>query len=276
MRQYLDLVETVLTKGRRRTTSVQGVGNTVYAGAEMRFRPSEEFPLITTRSLKGSWKAIIGELLWFLSGSNNVSDLHKNGIHLWDSWATKDICDQYGLPEGSVGRIYGPQWRAWLTRSGTTIDQITKLVEEIMTKPDSKRMKVIAWNPEDVDGVFVAPCHGDFKCVVAEGVIDLCMVQRSADLPIGVPFNMASYSKFLLMLAQVTGLQAGEFVHQLQDIHIYDNQVEAIKQQLMRQPRHLPHVKLNPNVKSLFDFTIDDFVLEGYDPHPPIKIPVAV
>ncbi len=276
MKKYLDLVEQVLTKGRRRATSVQGVGNIVYAGAELRFKPAQEFPLITTRSLKGSWRAIVGELLWFLSGSSDIKDLHQMGVRLWDAWATKEICDQYGLPEGNLGRIYGPQWRAWRTTQGTTIDQITNLIGEIKERPDSKRMKVTAWNPEDVDQVFIAPCHGDFKCVVAEGVLDLCMVQRSADLPIGVPFNIASYSLLLLMIAQVTGLKPGEFVHQLQDIHIYENQVQVIKEQLTRELRPLPHVKLNPNVLDLFAFTIDDFTLEGYNPHPPLKIPVSV
>lgn len=275
MREYLDLVEKVLTKGRRRTTSVQGVGNTVYAGAELRFRPAQKFPLITTRSLKGSWRAIVGELLWFLSGSSDIKDLHQVGIHLWDAWATTEICKQYGLPAGNLGHIYGPQWRAWRTTQGGTIDQISNLICEIKERPDSKRMKVIAWNPEDVERVFIAPCHGDFKCVVAEGILDLCMVQRSADLPIGVPFNIASYSLLLLMIARVTGLKPGEFVHQLQDIHIYDNQVQAMREQLVREPRSLPHVKLNPSVADLFAFTINDFTLEGYDPHPPIKIPVS-
>lgn len=281
MRQYLDLVETVLIKGRRRTTSVQGVGNTVYAGYQMKFRPAEEFPLITTRSLAGRpWRAIIAELLWFLSGSDNVTDLHKVGVRLWDAWATKEICNQYNLPENSVGRIYGVQWRSWLCRNGQTIDQISRLINEIKTQPDSKRMKVTVWNPEDVvdaegnEKVFIAPCHGDFKCVVADGVVDLCMTQRSADLPVGVPFNIASYSLLLLMIAQVSGLKAGEFTHHLQDIHIYDNQVEEIKKQLALKPRPLPLVSLNPEVTDLFSFQVEDFTLEGYDPHPFFKIPV--
>lgn len=311
MKQYLDLVELVLTKGRHRTTSVQGVGNTVYAGHEMRFRPAEAFPLLTTRSLKGSWKAMVAELLWFLSGSNNIADLHAMGVHLWDPWATEEICKRKNLPPGSIGRSYGPQWRNWLRREDKTldvveqmlastisaeekiasltsmltrhrddsrpIDQISDLIKEITTRPDSKRMKVTAWNPEDITKVFIAPCHGDFKCVVAEGVVDLCMTQRSCDLPIGIPFNMASYSLLLLMIAQVTSLKPGEFVHHLQDIHIYDDQVEPFKEQLKRQPRPLPQITLNPEVKNIFAFTLSDFTLSGYDPHPAIKgIPVGV
>lgn len=276
MRQYLDLVETVLTKGRKRATSVQGVGNIVYSGYEMRFRPAEEFPLITTRSLKGSWKALVGELLWFLSGSTDIADLHKDGIHLWDPWATPEICAQYDLPEGSIGRSYGAQWRSWLCRDGSTIDQIAKLIKEIRETPDSKRMKVTAWNPEDVESVFIAPCHGDFKCIVAEGMIDLCMTQRSADLPVGVPFNIASYSLLLLMIAQVTGLKPGEFVHHLQDVHIYANQIELAREQLKRRTRDLPTIWINPEVKDLFSFTLKDFELNNYNPQDPMKYPVGV
>lgn len=258
-------------------TSVQGVGNIVYAGHQFRFRPAERFPLMTTRSLEGGrWKAIVAELLWFLSGSSKISDLHRHGVRLWDAWATPEICEQYGLPPGDVGRIYGPQWRSWRATDGRVIDQISRLVEEIKKNPDSKRMKVIAWNPEDVDRVFIAPCHGDFKCVVAEGVIDLCMTQRSADLPIGVPYNIASYSLLLLMLAQVTGLKAGEFVHHLQDVHIYDNQVDLLREQLQRSPRPLPRVNVNQAVRNIFDFTLQDFAVVGYNPHPPIKFPVGV
>lgn len=283
MRQYLDLIETVLTKGRRRESSVQGVGNTVYAGYQMKFRPTEEFPLLTVRSLQGKpWRAIIAELLWFLSGSDDVAEMHKVGVHLWDQWATPEICVRYGLWPGTVGRLYGPQWRSWFCRDGTAIDQISRLIDEIKNKPNSKRMKVTAWNPEDVESsqgvekVFIAPCHGDFKCIVAEDVIDLCMTQRSADLPVGVPFNMASYSLLLMMLAQVTGLKAGEFTHHLQDVHIYDNQIEESKKLLALEPKKLPRVRLNPQVKDLFSFTVDDFTLEGYDPHPFFKIPVLL
>src|SRR3989338_7874642 len=216
MEQFLNLIDTVLTKGKKRPTSVQGPGTIVYPGYEMRFRMDDGFPLITTRSLKGSWKAARKELLWLLSGSDDIADLHKDGVHLWDSWATPEICAQYGLPPGKLGRIYGPQWRRWpkreneivdridnilkscrsdasrieaiksllknRPRGGETIDQIANLVHEIKTFPDSKRMKVIAWNPEDVDKVFIAPCHGDFKFIVAEGDLYLILSQRSADL----------------------------------------------------------------------------------------------
>ncbi len=283
MKQYLDLVETVLTKGRKRSTSVQGVGNTVYAGYQMKFRPADEFPLLTTRSLAGKpWRALVAELLWFLSGSGDTADLNKVGVRLWDQWATPEICDRYNLPHGTVGQLYGSQWRSWLCRDGSTIDQISRLINEIKTNPDSKRMKVTAWNPEDVEDskgverVFIAPCHGDFKCIVAEGVVDLCMTQRSADLPVGVPFNIASYSLLLLMIAQVTGLKAGEFTHHLQDIHIYDNQIEETKSLIKLEPKPLPKVRLNPTVDNLFSFTMDDLTLENYDPHPFFKIPVLL
>lgn len=312
MEQFLNLIDTVLTKGKKRTTSVQGPGTIVYPGYEMRFRMDDGFPLITTRSLKGSWKAVRAELLWLLSGSDDIADLHKDGVHLWDSWATPEICAQYGLQPGRLGRIYGPQWRSWSRREndlvdkiadiiawveplngekiraikkllenrprgGETIDQIANLVHEIKTFPDSKRMKVTAWNPEDVDKVFIAPCHGDFKFIVAEGGLYLILSQRSADLLVGVPFNIAGYALLLLMMAQVTGLKAVEFVHYLIDVHIYFNQVEYAKMQLERAPKPLPEVWLNLAVTDIFGFQLDDFVLKNYNPHPAIKgIPVAI
>lgn len=277
MRSYLDLIELVLVKGGHRTSGTQGIGNIVYPGHVLRFRPAEAFPLITTKSLKGgAWRAVIGELLWFLSGSSNIADLHKYGVHIWDQWATKEVCDRYGLPEGDLGRIYGPQWRSWRASGGNTIDQVGRLLSEIRTFPDSKRMMVDSWNAEDVDHVMIAPCHGTpWKCIVAGGELHLIMVQRSADLPIGVPFNIASYALLHLMLAQATGLKPGDFVHFLMDIHIYDNQVESVKTQLTREPRPLPRIRLNPEVKDLFAFAPHDFTLEGYDPHPYIPIPVA-
>lgn len=277
MEGYLNLARLVLDKGRHRTSSVQGVGNIVYVGHELRFNPAKEFPLITTKSLRLSWKAVIAELLWFLSGSDDIKDLHRDDVHLWDAWATKKICDQYSLPEGRLGRIYGPQWRTWRGVDGRIIDQISNVIDEIKTRPDSKRMMVTSWNPAEVDDVFVSPCHGIFKFVVAEGVIDLCMTQRSADLPIGVPFNIASYSLLLLMMAQVTGLKPGTFSHYMMDIHVYDNQVELLRTvQLGREPRLLPSVQLNPSVKNIFEFKLDDFTLEGYNPHPAIKYPVGI
>jgi thymidylate synthase len=277
MKSYLDLCETVLIKGRKRITGTQGIANTVYAGAELRFRPSEAFPLMTTKDLGGKvWRALVHELLWFLSGSSKISDLNKHGVRLWDQWASEEISLKYNLPAGDLGRIYGPQWRSWLKRDGQTIDQITKVINEIKTDPNSKRMMVTSWNPEDVDGVMVAPCHGIFKFVVAEGVLDLCMFQRSADLPVGIPFNIASYSLLLLMVAQVTDLQPGEFSHYLADIHVYDDQVDGIKQVMARTPKKLPKIKLNPDVKNLFDFKFEDFELVEYYPHPYVKIPVAL
>lgn len=311
MRQFLELIDTVLTKGKKRATSVQGPGTIVYPGYQMRFRPAEEFPLITTRSMKGSWRAMVHELLWFLSGSDDTADLHKHGVHLWDPWATPEICAQYGLEPGKVGPIYGPQWRRWRKRENETVDriaallgqnvsaeekvgaivrmlegrpqggyfvdQISQVVDEIKTSPDSKRMKVVSWNPEDVDRVFVAPCHGDFKFIVAEGELYLNLWQRSADILIGVPFNMAGYGLLLLMVAQVTGLKPAEFIHQISDAHIYYDQLDYARIQLSREPRPLPKIVLNPKDDNLLSFTFGDFKLEGYDPHPPIKgIPVGV
>lgn len=274
----------------------------------MRFRPSEAFPLTTTKNLGGkAWKALRAELLWFLSGSTHIRDLHLNDVHLWDQWATKEICDRYGLPEGDLGRIYGKQWRSWRVsetelvddiaemlqrgapnniilnaiethrrKSPRTIDQISNLIQEIKERPDSKRMMVVSWNPEDIDSVMVAPCHGIFKVNVAEGVADLVMFQRSADLPIGVPFNIASYSLLLLMIAQVTNLMPGELIYEPADVHIYYDQIEGMKTILKRAPRQLPRATLNPSITNLFNFRIDDIELRDYDPHPHIKIPVAL
>lgn len=277
MEQFLELVDTVLTKGKKRTTSVQGPGTIVYPGYQMRFRPAEEFPFITTRSMKGSWKAMVYELLWFLSGSDDIADLHKNGVHLWDPWATPEICARYGLKPGKLGPIYGPQWRRWKTRDGSEIDQVSRVLEEIRTTPDSKRMTVSAWNPEDIDRVFIAPCHVIYKFIVAEGELYLNLWQRSADILVGVPFNIAEYALLLMMVAQVTGLKPAEFIHQLSDPHIYEDQLEFAKLQLARTPKPLPRVRLNPEVRDIFAFRFEDFELVGYDPHPAIKgIPVAV
>lgn len=307
MQQYQDLLKRVLREGRRRKTSVQGVPTIGLLGHEMRFRPQESFPLLTVRSLKGSWKAIIEELRWFLSGSTNIYDLHKSNVHIWDQWATPEICARYGLPPGSLGPSYGKQWRNWdkyrpvsskdkLTARITArlvslilgreykltkheyVDQVKNLIDEIMNNPDSKRMMLTSWNPGDIDDVFIAPCHGTpVKCFVADGIIDLVNIQRSADIPIGVPFNTASYSLLLLMLAQVTGLKAGEFIHFLLDAHVYEDQIPYLKEMIEREPKPLPTVKLNPDIKNLFNFTFQDIELVGYNPHPPIKgIPTGV
>ncbi|MEK7643629.1 MAG: thymidylate synthase [Patescibacteria group bacterium] len=276
MKQYLDLVQHVLTHGVRKGDP-QGVGNIAVFGYQMRFNLQEGFPLITTRSLKGSWKALVHELLWFLSGSSNVDDLNKHGVHLWDQWATPDICRQLGLPIGDLGPIYGPQWRSWRTRDGGVIDQIAGVIAEIRQFPDSRRLVVSAWNPEDANRVFVAPCHCLFKFFVADGKISLHLFQRSADVIIGIPFNIASYSLLLHMVGQVTGYKPYEFVHTLSDTHIYLDQIPFAEEQMKREPRALPQVLLNPDIRDINKFAFDDFTLLDYDPLPAIRgIPVAL
>lgn len=279
MQSYVNLITEVLEKGIKRPTSVQGVPNYVLPyGYCLKFDlRNGHFPLITIRDIgRAGWRALVAELLWFLSGSSRIADLHQLGVHLWDPWAKEEFCQPYGLEAGDLGRIYGPQWRSWLKRDGGTIDQLAKLVKEIKTQPDSKRMMVTSWNPEDVEKVFIAPCHGIFKTVVAEGMISLSMFQRSADVPIGVPFNIASYSLLLLMLAQVTELKPGWFTHFLADAHIYENQITVMREIIKRPPRFFPNLNLNPERKDLFAFTLKDIELVGYLPHPYVKIPVAV
>jgi len=275
MRQYLDLVKHVLANGQKKTDP-QKVGNIATCGYQMRFNMTDGFPMITTRSLKGSWKAMIYELLWFLSGSTKASDLNKNGVKLWDTWATPEICAQMGLAPGDLGPIYGKQWRAFNGGGEKPIDQISLVIEGLKKNPDSRRWIVSSWNPVDVDKVFVAPCHCFFQFFHANGELSLHLFQRSADVPIGIPFNIAEYSLLLMMVAQVTGLKAKEFVHTLSDTHIYLDQVTAMNELLTREPKKLPRVKINPNVKNIFDFKFEDFELLDYDPHPPIKIPVAL
>lgn len=271
--QYLDLLEDVLTRGKKKTDP-QGVGNIAVFCREMRFRPEEQFPLFTTKKLP--FRHIVGELLWFLSGSSRWDFLHEHGITIWDEWGKKEVADLYGLEEGDLGRIYGPQWIHWQARDGREINQIANLVSGLRTNPDSRRHKVIAWNPEDVDSVAVAPCHGDFKCFAADGELSLHLNQRSNDLFLGTPFNVACYSLILMMLAQVTGLRCGEFVHTLEDTHIYLNHIEQVKLQLTRQPRPLPKVVLNQAVSDIFKFDFSDFKLEGYDPYPKISAEVGI
>lgn len=271
--QYLNLLEDVLTNGKRKG-DLQGVGSIAVFGREMRFRPAEEFPLLTTKKLPFRW--IVGELLWFLGGSSRWDFLHEHKIDIWDEWGKKEVAELYGLEEGDLGRIYGPQWIHWKKRDGGEINQIAKLVEELKAYPDSRRLKVTAWNPEDIDSVAVAPCHGDFKCIVLDGELSLNLVQRSCDVFLGVPFNIACYSLLLMMLAQVTGLKCGEFVHYLQDTHVYVNHAEQSNLQLAREPRLLPKVTLNPEVTDIFKFDFSDFKLEGYTPHPSIKADVGV
>jgi len=276
MKQYLDLLSYVFENGIKRSIDVQGVGNKAILGYENRFDLSKGFPLLTTK--KVNFHYVLGELLWFLTGESRVDFLRKNNIPIWDSWATKEVCDQVGLKEGDFGPIYGPQWIHWKRRDGNEINQIKDLVEEIMSYPYSKRMMVTSWNPEDVaaDRVFIAPCHGIFKCCVLGNKLHLHMFQRSADVFVGVPFNIASYSLLLMMLAQVTGYEPGEFVHTTSDTHLYLNLIKQTKIQLQRKPKQLPKVNINPEVKNIFDFTFEDFELVGYDPHKFIKVPVAL
>lgn len=272
--QYLNLLRHILENGEKKTDP-QGIGNLAICGYQMRFNLEEGFPLITTRSLKGSWKAMIVELLWFLSGSTKVADLHKYGVHLWDIWATQEICEKLNLEMGDLGPIYGKQWRAF-NGGGKEVDQIKAIVDGLKTNPDSRRWIVSSWNPGELDDVFVAPCHCFFQFFHANGKLSLHLFQRSCDVPVGIPFNIAEYSLLLMMMAQVTGLKAYEFVHTLSDAHIYLNQIDKVKEQLTRIPKPMPKAKINPDVKDIFQFKLEDFFLEEYDPHPAIKIPVAL
>ncbi len=252
------------------------MGNIGICGYQMRFNLEEGFPLITTRDLRGSWKAMVYELLWFISGSTKISDLNKHDVKLWDIWATPKICKDLGLEPGDLGPIYGKQWRAFSCGDGVEVDQITKVIEGIKKNPDSRRHIVSSWNPHDADKVFVAPCHCFYQFFHANGKLSLHLFQRSGDVPVGIPFNIAEYSLLLMMVAQLTGLKAHEFIHTLSDAHIYLDQVEPVKEQLERSPRMLPTVKINPEIKDIFAFDFKDFSLHDYNPNPKIKIPVAL
>jgi thymidylate synthase len=274
MRQYLDLLDDVLRNGQGKSDP-HGVGSIAVCGRQMRFDLSDGlFPLLTTKKL--SFKFIVHELLWFLSGDSKVDYLHEHGVTIWDEWATKENAGKYGLKEGDLGRIYGPQWRHWRTTDGKEIDQIQKLIDGLKEHPDWRRHVVTSWNPEDVDNVFVAPCHGIFKCFAVNGELSLHMFQRSGDVFLGIPYNIASYSLLLLMIAQVTSMKAKEFVHTISDVHIYNNHIEQAREQLQREPRGLPSVTLNSEIKNIFDFKFEDFAVENYDPHPNIKADVAI
>ncbi|OGZ28610.1 MAG: thymidylate synthase [Candidatus Nealsonbacteria bacterium RIFOXYD1_FULL_39_11] len=273
MKQYLELLDHVLKNGERKGDP-QGVGNIAVCGYQMRFRMDDGFPLMTTKKMP--LKSIIIELLWFLRGDTNVKFLQDNKVTIWDEWATPESCARYGFPPGELGPIYGEKWRRWKKRDGGAIDQIKNVVDEIKKFPDSRRLVVTSWDPEDVDKVFVAPCHCFFKFFVANGKLSLHLFQRSCDIFLGVPFNIASYSLLLTMMAQVTGLKAHEFVHTLSDAHIYLNHIEQVKLQLTREPRVLPKMTLNPDIKDIFNFKLEDFKLEGYDPYPSIKGDIAV
>ncbi|MBL7896114.1 MAG: thymidylate synthase [Bacteroidia bacterium] len=264
MKQFHDLMRHVLEHGVKKEDRT-GTGTISVFGYQMRFNLEEGFPLLTTKKLHT--KSIIHELLWFLQGDTNIKYLKDNGVSIWDEWADAN---------GNLGPVYGHQWRSWPTKDGKTIDQITKVVEMIKKTPDSRRLIVSAWNVADIDNMKLPPCHAFFQFYVANGKLSCQLYQRSADIFLGVPFNIASYALLTMMMAQVCGLKAGEFVHTFGDAHLYSNHIEQAKLQLSRDCRPLPTMKINPNVKSIFDFKFEDFTLENYDPHPHIKAAVAV
>lgn len=264
MKQYLELVKHVLDNGVFKGDRT-GTGTKSVFGYQMRFNMADGFPLLTTK--KVHLKSIIHELLWFLQGSTNVHYLQENGVRIWNEWAADD---------GELGPIYGYQWRSWPDYDGGHIDQISDVIEQIKHNPDSRRLIVSAWNVAQVPQMALPPCHTLFQFYVADGKLSLQLYQRSGDIFLGVPFNIASYALLLLMVAQVTGLEPGEYIHTLGDAHIYSNHFDQVNEQLQRTPRRLPRMVLNPDVKSIFDFRYDDFKLEDYDPYPPIKGVVAV
>lgn len=264
MRQYLDLMRRVLEEGTEKADRT-GTGTRSVFGHQMRFDLSESFPLLTTK--KVHLRSIIHELLWFLTGDTNVRYLRENRVTIWDDWADE---------EGNLGPVYGQQWRKWESADGRIIDQVTQVVEQIKTNPDSRRLIVSAWNVGDIDRMALPPCHLLFQFYVADGKLSCQLYQRSADVFLGVPFNIASYSLLTMMVAQVCGLRPGEFVHTLGDAHLYSNHLEQAGLQLSREPRSLPRMIINPDVKGIFDFKFDDFELVDYHPHPHIKAPVAV
>lgn len=264
MKQYLELLNRILKEGTRKSDRT-GTGTLSVFGHQMRFDMAEGFPLLTTKKLH--LKSIIYELLWFLRGDTNVKYLHDHGVRIWDEWADEN---------GELGPIYGHEWRSWPDYQGGTIDQIANVVDQIRRTPDSRRMIVSAWNVAEVDSMALPPCHTMFQFYVAEGRLSLQLYQRSADTFLGVPFNIASYALLLQMMAQVTGLQPGEFIHTTGDTHLYLNHLDQARLQLTRTPRKLPRMVINPDVKSIFDFTYEDFRLEGYDPWPHIKAEVSV
>ena len=264
MKQYLQLLDHVLTHGVEKGDRT-GTGTRSVFGYQMRFNLEEGFPLLTTKKLH--LKSIIYELLWFLRGDTNVHYLQEHGVRIWNEWAG---------PDGDLGPIYGYQWRSWPDYNGGHIDQITEAVETIKNNPDSRRIIVSAWNVGQLDEMHLPPCHAFFQFYVADGRLSLQLYQRSADIFLGVPFNIASYALLLQMMAQVTGLRAGDFVHTLGDAHIYSNHIEQARLRLTRDPRPLPRMVIKPDVKSILDFKYEDFTLEGYDPHPHIKAVVAV
>jgi len=264
MKHYLKLLQHILDHGQPKADRT-GVGTQSVFGYQMRFDLAEGFPLVTTK--KVHLRSIIHELLWFLRGETNVASLRENGVTIWDEWATA---------EGELGPVYGYQWRSWPTAGGGHVDQIAEVVERIRRDPDSRRLIVSAWNVADVPKMALAPCHLLFQFYVLDGRLSCQMYQRSADVFLGVPFNIASYALLTMMVAQVTGLKPGDFVHTFGDAHLYNNHLDEARLQLSREPRALPRMEINPAVRDILQFRFDDFTLTGYDPHPHIKAPVAV
>lgn len=264
MKAYMELLEHILESGVDREDRT-GVGTRSVFGYQLRCRLEEGFPALTTKRLH--WRSIVHELLWFLSGSTNVRPLQAAGVKIWDAWADA---------EGELGRVYGAQWRSWRGPDGQVVDQIAQLIDDLRRAPASRRHVVSAWNPAEVDGMALPPCHCLFQFYVAEGRLSCQLYQRSGDVFLGVPFNIASYALLTHLVAQVVGLGVGDFVHTFGDVHLYHNHVEQAREQLSRSPRPLPRLWVNPAVEDLFGFTFEDVRLEGYDPHPAIKAPVAV
>jgi len=264
MDQYLKLLEHVKQNGQKKEDRT-GTGTMSVFGYQMRFNLNKSFPLLTTK--KVHLKSVIYELLWFLSGDTNIKYLKDNGVSIWDEWADEN---------GNLGPVYGHQWRSWPTSEGKEIDQISNLINQIKKTPDSRRLIVSAWNVGEINKMKLPPCHCFFQFYVADGRLSCQLYQRSADIFLGVPFNIASYALLTQMIAHVCGLECGEFIHTLGDAHIYTNHINQVNEQLRRKPKKLPQIKINPSVKNIFDFKYEDFSLEGYDPYPLIKAPVAV
>lgn len=264
MQQYLDLLQHILNTGVKKDDRT-GTGTISCFGYQMRFDLQEGFPVVTTKKLH--LKSIIHELLWFLKGETNIDYLKQNGVSIWNEWADET---------GELGPVYGKQWRSWQGANGETVDQVSEVIKQIKTNPDSRRLIVSAWNVAELPKMALMPCHAFFQFYVAEGKLSCQLYQRSADVFLGVPFNIASYALLTMMVAQVCDLQLGEFIHTFGDVHIYSNHMEQVQLQLSRKPFPLPAMKLNPRVKNIFDFKYEDFTLENYQFHPPIKAPVAV
>jgi thymidylate synthase len=264
MKAYLDLMQHVLNEGTQKHDRT-GTGTISVFGYQMRFNLQEGFPLVTTK--KCHLRSIIHELIWFLKGDTNIAYLKENGVSIWDEWADEN---------GNLGPVYGSQWRSWPTANGQHIDQIKQVIQQLKNNPDSRRLIVSAWNVGEIENMALPPCHAFFQFYVADGKLSCQLYQRSADIFLGVPFNIASYALLTMMVAQVCGLQAGDFVHTLGDAHLYNNHLEQTRLQLSRETRPLPSMKLNPKVLDIFDFAFEDFTLENYDPHPHIKAPVAI